>query len=271
VRSSERIAPQLARTDHRFGPLLDGVVEHLSSMPTAIAVAVAGSIAAGNADLVSDLDLQLIVERVDAAAGEAARMAIHATHEVGDERWSVPNRILSTVGLDWLRVDIVLLEPGDGLDEEAALVWSRDGFVPTRRPRPQFAPDPIELTQRVRRFFRSIGLIVRDLHRDDLRLGCWATEFLVEELTSLMYLQHGLVRGPQKGAHRHLPPGDVELIRTLPVAQPERESIIDAQLAVASEYVRRARIVADEWNAEWPTAMEDATRSFLVEHLGASF
>ena len=185
----------------------------------------------------------------------------------------MPGRILSTVGVDWLRVDITLVDSSEAIAHDALIVWqsSSDGSEPPRASAPQFVADAEALTRRVTRFLRSIGLVVRDVKRGDLRLGCWATEFLIDELISLMYLDRGLVRGAQKGTYSQLPAEDVEIIQTLPVARPDPSSIVTAHLALADEYLVRARRLAVRWDALWPQALEDGTRRFLEEHLGATF
>ena len=86
-----------------------------------------------------------------------------------------------------------------------------------------------------------------------------------------MYLDRGLVRGAQKGTYRQLPAEDVEVVQRLPIARPDPSSIVTAHLALADEYLVRARRLAVRWDAVWPQAMEDGTRHFLREHLGATF
>jgi predicted nucleotidyltransferase len=273
VKPSEIAQRQLAPTDRRFAPLLNTVVAQLQKTRSVAAVAISGSIASGTADHYSDLDLQCVVDQLDPDVAGIVRAAVHAAHEVGDERWTVPGRILSTVGVDWLRVDITLLDTSDAIAHDALIVWQRssDGAEPPRAPAPEFVADADALTRRASRFLRSIGLVVRDVKRGDLRLGCWATEFLIDELISLMYLDRGIVRGAQKGTYRQLPAEDVEVIQGLPVALPEPTSIITAHIALADEYLGRARRLAERWDARWPQAMEDGTRLFLHEHLGSTF
>jgi hypothetical protein len=273
VKPSEIAQRQLALTDPRYALLLDAVVAHLQDYGAVAAVAISGSIASGTADRYSDLDLQCVVDHVDTEVTGAVRAAVHAAHEVGDERWSVPGRILSTVGVDWLRVDITLVDIAGAIASDALVVWrrSKDGIEPPRAPVPEFLADAEALTRRVSRFLRSVGLVVRDVKRGDLRLGCWATEFLIDELISLMYLARGIVRGAQKGTYGQLPPEDVDVIQRLPVALPEPASIVNAQIALADEYLARARTLARRWDAPWPQAMEDGTRQFLQEHLGSTF
>lgn len=261
----------LESADPRLGPVLDAFVAAVQGVSGLTAVAISGSIAAGTADEYSDLDLQCQVRERTRSMAEAIRAAVHGVITVGDERWTVPLRVLSTVSTEWVRFDVSVLDLDEPFSREAVVVWKADK-VDIRRSEPgPFRPSPEQLTRDVTRFLRSVGLIVRDLHRGDLRLGCFATEFLVEELISLMYRQRGIQRGAQKGTYAHLPQSDVDVLQQLPVAEPDPKSIVRAHLAVADEYLKRARQLTEAWGAEWPSEMVTGTQDFLAAHLGATF
>ena len=271
MKPSEVVREGLAIADDRLGPVLDDLVEELRLVAGLVGVAVGGSIGEGTADPFSDLDLECIFEAVTPSTGEEVRAAIARVVTIGDERWSVPGRILSTVSIDWVRVDVTVLTRDDPISAKSVVVWAADGAEFRRASSPTLIADPGALTATVTRFLRSIGLIVRDIHRGDLRLGCWATEFLVNELIDLMYMEHGLVRGAQKGMQAQLPAEDIEVLHRLPVAAPEPASVVRAQLAVADEYLPRARRLCERWGATWPDEMLTGTRGFLLRHLGATF
>ena len=82
-----------------------------------------------------------------------------------------------------------------------------------------------------------------------------------------MFDEVDALRGQQKGAYRQLPAASLDALRALPVAHPEARSVIDAHIAVAAEYLPRARALAGVWEVEWPAAMEDATRLFWQREL----
>ena len=265
---SESLDTQLANMDPRYGPLLDRVVEALARLEEVAVIAVSGSAADGIADKYSDLDLQCGVRTVDATAARSVSEAVFSQMTVGDYRWTAPNRILSVVDVSWLRLDVtILVAEMEPFAHNAIVAHNPDGVEVRRAPPPSLVPDPEGLAKQISRFLRSLGLVVRDLHRGDLRLCCFAVEFLVDDLITLMYQAQGLVRGAQKGAYSQLPSEDVEVLQSLPVAQPERHSIIQGHVAVADEYLARARLLADEWGATWPTEMEQGTRAFLRREL----
>ena len=138
-------------------------------------------------------------------------------------------------------------------------------------PSPTFRLDPGGLTAQISRFMRSVGLVVRDLHRGDFRLCCFAVEFLVDELVTLMDQSQGLAR-----AERRAPTSICRTWRSTcskPFPSPSRSDsrIIDAHLAVAEAYLLRARKLAATSGAEWPSAMEEATRRFLMTEVVVDF
>ena len=268
---SEVAAAGLEPTDPRLPLLLDALCAGLASVEGVVGIAVGGSIAAGTADKFSDLDIGVIVAGLAPVHVSEAIEVVRRIVDVGHERWTIPNSILSLITTDWLRLDVLFMDVSDRLPHRALVVWS-DGYeLPTWAPRPSLRRDPILLEQTVLRVLLSLGLVVRDVSRGDLRLGCFATEALVEELISLMYWQRDLVRGADTGIYAQLPPEDVAVLQSLPVAEPDHDAVVRAQVAVANEYLPRARGLADAWKAEWPQAMETATRAFLLEHLGVTF
>jgi predicted nucleotidyltransferase len=258
------VADGMSLMDTGYAALLVAIAERCAADLRIRALAVSGSVARHDADRHSDLDLTLVVtegRRAEVAAD--AVPLLQRCCEVVDLRWVGP-RIVSAVTSQWLRVDLILAEAtGDRCTLHGDHVMVFDNLGVEFGPPPALRLDPVGLTAQISRFMRSVGLVVRDLHRGDFRLCCFAVEFLVDELVTLMYQSQGLARGGKKGAYEHLPDTDVDVLQTLPVAVPERQSIIDAHLAVAEAYLSRARkLVAASGAAEWPSAMEEATRRF---------
>lgn len=255
--------------DTGYAALLLAIAERCAADPRIRALVVSGSVARNDADRHSDLDLTLVV--TEGRRAEVAADAVPLLQdccEIVDLRWVGP-RIVSAVTSQWLRVDLILAEAaGDRCTLLGDHVVVFDTLGVEFGSATTVRLDPSGLTAQISRFMRSVGLVVRDLHRGDFRLCCFAVEFLVDELVTLMYQSQGLARGGKKGAYEHLPGIEVDLLQSLPVAFPERQSIIDAHLAVAEAYVLRARKLAATSGAEWPSAMEEATRRFLMTELG---
>lgn len=259
----------LADTGSGYVDLLLALRDELRRDERVGALFVVGSTAVGEADRYSDLDL-LIVARSGEGKGLAEQL-IELLEPVAPTvmaRWTIPGTLLSTVMSDWRRVDLAVI-PAERVPSwrvgPALCVFDeiRIGEIPER----VYLRSPERLRDQIERFLRSLGLIVRDIHRGDLRLCCLAVEFLVDELVTLMFNEIARPRGPQKGTYSQLPPESLEALSRIPVAKPEAESVIDAHPAVAGAFLPRARTLASEWGVEWPEEMEDATRRHLKREL----
>lgn len=270
MQSSDReLAPDLVGMAPGYQELLAELRHELRRNRRAGALFVTGSAAVGEADRYSDLDLLLV-----ARAGEAEELASELVELIESvaspvmARWTIAGRLLSTVMADWRRVDLAVID-AEGMSSWAAgpalRVFDEIGVgeVPERR----YVRSPERLRERIELFLRSLGLLVRDLHRGDLRLLCFAVEFLVDELVTLMFDELETPRGPKKGTYRQLPAESREALRKLPVAHPERQSVIDAHIAVAGAFLPRARELSRRWGAGWPSEMEAATRRHLEREL----
>jgi predicted nucleotidyltransferase len=251
-----------------YDELLSRLSQQLQRDPSVGALFVIGSAARGAADVYSDLDLLLVAHGAQAALAEDLLEILSRATPTVMARWTMPGALMSIVTPDWLRVDAFVADAATVRGRRvgpAVRVFDEIGIegIPVRT----YARAPEELRDQAERFLRGIGLLARDLRRGDLRLLCFAVEFLVDELVTLMFYEIDKPRGPQKGACRELPRECVELLNRLPVAHPEPQSVIDAHMAVAAAYLPRARALASRWGVQWPADMEDATRRYLQREL----
>ena len=255
-----------------YGELLVGLRDKLRGERRAAALFVTGSAAVGQADRYSDLDLLLV-----ARAGEVEGLASALVELVASvaptvmARWTIAGRLLSTVMADWRRVDLAVIDAesvGSWRAGPALCVFDEIGVgeIPERH----YVRSPERLRDRIEQFLRSLGLLVRDLHRGDLRLLCFAVEFLVDELVTLMFDEIETPRGAKKGTYRQLPAESLEALNQLPMAHPEPQSLIDAHVAVARAFLPRARALSRRWDVEWPSEMEEATRQHLRRELNVA-
>jgi predicted nucleotidyltransferase len=270
---AQALAHVLQRMAPGYGELLDALRERLSRDGDVGALFVTGSAATGEADRYSDLDL-LVVTRADHAQVVAGGLlaVLEELAPVVMARWTKPLSVLSTVMEDWRRVDVVVLDVAavhGGAPGPALRIFDELGIgeLPARR----YVPSPERLSEQIELFLRALGLLVRDLHRGDLRLLCLAAEFLVDELVSLMFDEIEQLRHPTaKGTSRQLPPCALDELSGIPVAQPQAQSLIDAHLAIAAAYLPRARALASRRGVRWPLEMEDATRRYLKRELAVN-
>ena len=155
-----------------YGALLSGLCEHLRGEGLVGALLVFGSTARGEADCYSDLDLILV-----AREGEAERVAeglvelLEQLAVVVMARWNMPKSLLSVVLSDWRRVDLTVLDAESVRGRQAgpALCVYDDlgiGEIAVR----VHVRSADRLLDQIERFLRSLGLLVRDVRRGDLRL-----------------------------------------------------------------------------------------------------
>ena len=80
------------------------------------------------------------------------------------------------------------------------------------------------------------------------------------------------VTNPDPGGILHqstlLPPDQMQLLASLPYPGPEREALIEANFAIARQFMPRARAMARRLGIAWPDEFEAATRRHLVASLG---
>lgn len=245
---NEKLERALADMAPGYGEVLLALRDELRSEGRVGALFVMGSTAVGEADRYSDLDLVLVAP--SGKAQSVARGLVELLERIAPvvmARWTRAD-LLSTVMSDWRRVDLTVLDVEGVSDRHAGpalRVFDELGIddIPER----VFARSPERLRDQIDRFLRSLGLLPRDVHRGDLRLCCFAVEFLVDELVSLMFDEIERVRGPKNGTYRRLPAASLEVLERMPLAYPEVQSVIEGHVAVAAAYLPRSRALADQW------------------------
>jgi predicted nucleotidyltransferase len=227
---------ELAQIDPRYGPLYDAIIG--TALRAGVReVTLGGSLARGDADRYSDLDLGFVPD--DDATIDAAAIV----------RDAMPTVLLRTLPFgvvaitpDWLRVDVVLLTG----DESTA-----------RRP-----SDPSDL---VEEFLRVLGLLPVVIGRGEWIVasdGAWVLRTL---LVQLMLVERGeTATTGVKRLNDKLTVEQRTLVEALPPIIATREAAIAAHLAVAKLFLPRARRLVQAW----PSDLERATRSYLLRELG---
>ena len=87
-------------------------------------------------------------------------------------------------------------------------------------------------------------------------------------VTLLMQDVRNLDPGGMLHQSKLLNPEQMRMLERLPYPAPERQALIDANLAIAREFMPRARAMAERLGIAWPQAFEEATRRRLAETLG---
>ena len=238
----------------------------------------AGSFGRGTADEWSDVDLIAVV-----AAGQQRIVAEHwrvmlqqITPIVFWNELPRDNLVLNAISEEWLRCDlsVVTLEQfGRRAKNTVKPLLDRDGIYDalpdTLPPR---APDAGTVRYLIHEFIRMLGLLPVGAGRGEyvtMALGVGMMRGLLESLL----MQD--VTNPDPGGILHqsklLPPDQMQMLADLPYPGPEREALIEANFAVARQFMPRARAIAERLGVPWPDAFEAATRQRLISTLGRSW
>jgi pantetheine-phosphate adenylyltransferase len=251
------------------------ITRSLEHDPDLQALFLAGSFGSGAADVHSDVDLLAVVAREDQDRfARDWRQRVEAI--VPTVYWNEipgPSRVINAIGQDWQRIDLVLADRDAlsrrGRDSLKPLL-DRDALhegLPAAIPWP--GPDKRRVAWLISEFLRVLGLLPVAIGRKEYLTGLAGLELL---RTGLFHLLSEEVERADKGGmlawSRRLSASQLALLATIPVAAPDRRSLIDAHLAAASAFLPHARGLAQRWGIDWPEAFETATWAHLETTLG---
>lgn len=236
-----------------------------------------GSFGRGTADEWSDVDLLGVVRRAD-----QRHVVDRWKAELGALTplvyWNEIDRggmLVNAISEEWQRCDLYLVEPGDiGQRAKNTVVplIDRDGIfdaLPDALPRK--SPNPHALRYQINEFIRVLGLTPVVSGRGEYLTAVMGNG-LLRGLLADLFMQD--VTDPDSGGILHmsklLPPEQVALMSALPFPKPRGEEVVAANLAVAREFMPRAKAMAARLGVEWPSAFEAATRKVLEDKLGVA-
>lgn len=181
--------------------------------------------------------------------------------------------LLNAVSEEWLRCDLHILPP-DGFDKWAKNtvrpLIDRNGIYKTLPDRlPSREPNKGTVFYLMHEFIRMLGLMPVGAGRGEYVTMLAGVGMMRDHLVALLMQD---VPNPDPGGMLHqsklLPPEQMRMLERLPYPGPERDALIAANLAIAREFMPRARAMARRLDIEWPDAFESATRRRLSETLG---
>lgn len=232
-----------------------------------------GSFGRGTADAWSDVDLIALAPPEDHAALAADwRRTLEAITPI--VFWQELPRggiLLNAVSEEWLRCDLAITDDiGRRARNTVRPLIDRDGVYDalpdTLPPR---GPDVGTVRYLIHEFIRMLGLMPVCLGRGEYVTMVLGVGMLRGHLEALLMQD---VTAPDPGGILHqsrlLPPEQMQLLYALPYPGPEREALIEANFAIAREFMPRARAMAERLGIEWPEAFEAATRRRLQATLG---
>lgn len=247
--------------------LISRVTADLSALEVVRGLWLTGSFGAGAADEHSDVDMFVLVP------AEARDGLVQAWPSVAGRYQPLLVKrlpaapVYSHVLPGWVRWDVVIGTAADLATVDRRRVEelvNKDGVSPGSPGHRGADPDVVrEMTEE---FLRVLGLLVVVLARDELVSAVSGAGMLRQMLVTLLRYR---VEGDRLSGALHLsrvlPTSDLAALAELPVAAPERSSVVAAHLACARMFLPLARRLL---GPSYPFELEAACLAHLRTHLG---
>ena len=247
--------------------LISRVSADLSALEVVRGLWLTGSFGAGTADEHSDVDMFVLVPAESRDQLAAGWPAVAARYEPLLVKRLGGAPVYTHVLPGWLRWDVVIGTTTDLATVDRRRVEelvNKDGATPGSPGHRGAEPDVVrEMTEE---FLRVLGLLVVVLARDELVAAVSGAGMLRQMLTTLLRYR---VEGDRLSGALHLsrvlPADQTAALADLPVARPERSSVVAAHLACARMFLPVARQML---GASYPAELEAACLEHLRTHLG---
>jgi hypothetical protein len=255
--------------------LIAAVTEKMANQEALRGLFLAGSFGRGTADEWSDVDLVALAAPDDHAALAASwRQLLHSiTPIVFWQELSRGGLLINAVSEDWLRCDLIIVPPtgfGQRARNTVKPLIDRDGLyeaLPDALPPRE--PNAGTVHYLIREFIRMLGLMPVGAGRGEYVTMVLGVGMMRGHLETLLMQD---VTAPDPGGILHqstlLSPEQMALLASLPYPGPERDALIEANFAIAREFMPRARAMAERLGLAWPEEFEAATRRRLALTLG---
>ncbi len=240
----------------------------------------AGSLAHGDADRLSDIDFVVAVDDHDLV--EPATMletALAREFEIvllrhrGFERF----RLLNLVTVEWERLDFSLY-PAAAIAESPLRglrpLFDKDeiGDHVEESSVPAIPPTADQVDHTLTEFARVLGLLPVVMNRGDLVGAIAGSGLLREHLVALF--RYELVDKPARGALNEtaqLTSEGAKVLVGLPPLAANRTSILGFSWACLAAFLETGPRVADRYGVEWPGRLVDALHAQLAREFGDEF
>jgi hypothetical protein len=248
--------------------LITRAVEVLREDDRVLAAWLVGSFAVGEADPWSDIDLHFLV--TDAGADHLKESWRDLLHRITPTVMSQPFYPGSDGGYsitpDWVHIDLAfyresVLDPKT-VEGMLPLFDKRGDLLPDGpTPRTPLVAEPYFPAEVVDFFFYMFGNLVVVVGRDE---PAWAMNGVITlrdyGLVPLMFAERGVrKRGGNKRLNPFLSEEQQQVLLDLPPIGPTIDSVIEAEVAIARDFIPRGRSLSRSVDASWPEAFEQAT------------
>ncbi|MBM4336747.1 MAG: hypothetical protein FJ108_12685 [Deltaproteobacteria bacterium] len=260
-----------------YAALFERAASVLAADPRVRAVWVSGSLARGDADAFSDLDLLVAVAdaEFDSFAASWRSWLAQITPTVLAREIPFLRGSLYSLTPDCERLDVVL-ERVSALAvspfRTREVVFDRDGLdarVP--KPAPASGPDRAKLASAIEEPLRYLALLPAVLGRGELLLAQEAFGHLRRRISELFLEANAPL--PTTGAKHwrdKLSAEQYAVLESLPWPEATREALVEAHLAAGRALLAHGRPIASKLGVSWPEPLERAVREYLLRELGVS-
>jgi predicted nucleotidyltransferase len=257
--------------------LIGAIHRVLEADPRVEAAWLSGSFGRDAADDFSDVDVLVLVKAPWQDTAKAYADDVSAIADAALVNPLFGGAVLNVVTTDWERFDLSFISAenlwrydGSGLKP----LFNKVGAEPPVRPRTAYQPPPEKIAGMIREFLRVLGLAGVVLGREEHVAAVSGLELLRRAVIDLMIEDNRIAPEDRGGAlhlRRLLTPEQHALLARFPPMRPERASVIECSVAAAGLFLPLARRLAEETGAQWPEALEQATRRRLKEALDVTF
>lgn len=234
---------------------------------------VGGSLARGTADDWSDIDLHLLVD--DSAAfcdGIEDWITAILPKALLDPIPGVPGGYLY-ITPDWVHVDLIVHATQGFVQGElpVRVVHDPDQLVREVAARPdEMQGEPYLPIAQVKLYLYFMGVAVTVIKRAEwvaCRQG--VTGFRDNLLIPLMLAENGIRKSDgAKRLNRYLTAEQIAALDAVTPTGSDPEDLVAAHIALAADYLARARRLAQHSEEPWPSALEQATLDLWERELG---
>jgi hypothetical protein len=266
----------LDRLPPGYRQLLERATAVLSADARVRALWVGGSLARGDADAYSDLDLIATVADADfdALLGTWRDWLAKITPTVLARQVPFLPSIIYSLTPTCERLDVVLERVSAVRSSRYArvAVFDRDGLDRERPPAPPPAPpDRAKVEIAIEEPLRYLALLPAALGRGELLLAQEGYGHMRRRISELyLELNAPLPTTGVKHWRDKLSAEQYALLESLPWPAATREALIAANLELGRALLREARPIAEKLGVPWPTELERAVRAHLERELGVT-
>ncbi len=236
-----------------------------------LAVFLGGSLAAGDADAWSDIDLLLATEHRDSVAALCQGYLQQCAELLYFRRVPGPVCLYHGITAEGDRCDLYLLLPSQIKTLSRAslrVIWDRARITESLAGRAA-GGDPVDLSALAGEFLRVLGLLPALVGRREYLLGVSGAQQLRGYLTTLLLERDGIAgRGSTLRLNPYLSAASRRVLDDIPIPEPTEQSIAEAYAACTREFLPSARALAADRGVPWPDRFAAVTLERLATELG---